>query len=42
MKAHVADLTSQKAACQSVRQINRVSALSTVDGRIIAYHGDDG
>ena len=25
-----------------VRQINRVSALSTVDGRVIAYHGDDG
>ena len=41
MKAHVADLTFKEPQ-GSVRQINRVSALSTVDGRIIAYHGDDG
>ena len=26
----------------SARRINRVSALSTVDGRVIAYHGGDG
>ena len=41
MQARVADLAYQTPA-RAARRINRVSALSTVDGRVIAYHGDDG
>lgn len=41
MKAHVADLTL-KGSQGSVRQINRMSALSTVDGRMIANPVDEG
>ena len=41
MQARVADLAHQT-VLGPARRINRVSALSTVDGRVIAYHGDDG
>ena len=40
--AHVADLASKLGVKLQARRINRVSALSTVDGRVIAYHGGDG
>ena len=42
MYAHVADLASKLGVKLQARRINRVSALSTVDGRVIGYHGDDG
>ena len=42
MQAHVADLASKQPVKRLARRINRVSALSTVDGRVIAYHGGDG